>query len=272
MNQAALKALLDEKADLYNQPAFIAGDPVSIPHLFTDRRDIEIAGLFAALFAWGNRTTIIGKARELMQAMEWQPHAFCRAYDADSIGRLANFRHRTFNFDDCCLFIDVLHRHYQQHDTLETAFFPRKGMSVEEGLNHFRHYFFSTEHLKRSEKHVASPAQGSACKRLNMYLRWMVRRDKRGVDFGIWKRVSPAQLIMPLDLHVARVARSLQLITRKQNDWQTARELTERLKEFDVRDPVRYDFALFGIGVMEKPTAKTKTTDGKRTTGPGTSK
>jgi uncharacterized protein (TIGR02757 family) len=260
MTNDALKELLEEKADRYNNPDFIPGDPVSIPHLFTDKKDIEIAGLFAALFAWGNRTTIIGKSRELMQAMEMQPYAFCRASDPKAIKRLSGFRHRTFNFDDCCYFIEVLHRHYQTHDTLETAFFPKKGMTVEQGLNHFREYFFSEEHLKRTEKHIASPAQHSACKRLNMYLRWMVRNDDRGVDFGLWNKVSPAQLIIPLDVHVARGARALNMIGRKQNDWQTAESLTAFLKQLSPTDPVRYDYALFGIGVMEQakaPRAKT---------------
>ena len=254
MQAKALKELLEKKVDRYNRPEFIAGDPISIPHLFTDNKDIEIAGLFAALFAWGNRTTIIGKAKELMQRMDMQPHAFCTAPDASGMKSLLGFRHRTFNADDCLFLVDRLGAHYRKHPTLETAFFPRKGMTVEEGLNHFRRYFFSAEHLKRTEKHIASPEQHSACKRLNMYLRWMVRHDRRGVDFGLWKRIQPASLIMPLDLHVSRVARSLQMIHRRQNDWQTALELTGFLRQLHPKDPVRYDFALFGMGVMEQLT------------------
>lgn len=247
-----LKNLLNKKARFYEQPSFIPADPICIPHLFQKKQDIEIAGLFAAIFAWGNRTTIINKARELMQLMEMQPHDFCLHAGAVQLKKLAHFKHRTFTADDLYYFIEFFRHHYQQHATLETAFFPRRGMTVEAGLNHFRTCFFSREHLKRTEKHIASPAQHSSCKRLNMYLRWMVRKNDTGVDFGLWKRISPAELICPLDVHVARVARQLGLLQRKQSDWQAALELTERLRTFDASDPVQYDFALFGMGVMEK--------------------
>ncbi|HMO32858.1 MAG TPA: TIGR02757 family protein [Lacibacter sp.] len=247
-----LKAFLNKKARFYEQPSFIPADPICIPHLFQKKQDIEIAGLFAAIFAWGNRTTIINKSKELMQLMEMQPHAFCLQAGPAELKRLAHFKHRTFNADDLYYFIEFFRDHYRRHASLETAFFPGKGMSVEAGLNHFRTYFFRHEHLKRTEKHIASPAQHSSCKRLNMYLRWMVRKNDRGVDFGCWKRISPADLICPLDVHVARVARQLGLLQRKQSDWQAALELTERLRIFDAHDPVKYDFALFGMGVMEK--------------------
>jgi uncharacterized protein (TIGR02757 family) len=161
---------------------------------------------------------------------------------------MLSFKHRTFQSDDLFYFLYFLHQHYKRYDSLETAFFPRKKMTVEEGLNHFREYFFSFEHLKRTEKHISSPLQKSACKRLNMYLRWLVRKDECGVDFGIWKNISPAQLVCPLDLHVSNTARELGLLTRKQDDWQAAIELTENLKRFDSSDPVKYDFALFGTG------------------------
>jgi len=251
MKQKELKQFLNRKVDLYNQPSFIKDDPISIPHLFTKQQDIEIAGFFAAIFSWGNRTTIINKSTELMQLMDMQPHAFCLHHDLGGLKRLAGFKHRTFNADDLYYFIEFFQQHYSKHETLETAFFPRKGMTVEEGLNHFSNYCFSFEHLKRTEKHISSPVKKSTCKRLNMYLRWMVRTDHKGVDFGIWKNIQPSQLICPLDVHVSRVARQYGLLQRKQNDWEAATELTANLRNLDQQDPVKYDFALFGTGVME---------------------
>lgn len=252
MRKSDLKKILDRKVDYYNQPSFIEKDPICIPHSFTRQQDIEIAGFFAAIFAWGNRTTIINKSRELMQRMDHQPHAFCLHASPAQLKQLHSFKHRTFNGADLYHFIDFFRQHYNKSNTLETAFFPGKGMTVEEGLNCFKDYCFSLEHLKRTEKHISSPRQKSSCKRLNMYLRWMVRNDENGVDFGLWKRISPAQLICPLDVHVSRVARELGLLERKQDDWQAAMELTEQLRTFDAKDPVKYDFALFGTGVMEK--------------------
>lgn len=252
MNNKELKLFLDKKVDYYNQPSFIKDDPISIPHLFTKLQDIEIAGLFAAVFSWGNRTTIINKSKELMQLMNMQPHAFCLNHDMSELKKLAAFKHRTFNADDLYYFIAFLQQHYKKNNSLETAFFPKKGMTVEEGLNHFKHDFFSADHLKRTEKHISSPLQKSTCKRLNMYLRWMVRSDDKGVDFGLWKNISASQLICPLDVHVCRVARNLGLLQRKQTDWEAAIELTNNLRKLDKQDPVKYDFALFGTGVMEK--------------------
>jgi uncharacterized protein (TIGR02757 family) len=249
MKSTELKKWLDEKVRKYNHPSFVEHDPISVPHLFTRTQDIEIAGLFAAVFAWGNRTTIINKAKELMQLMAMKPYEFCLHHKEKDLRKLSAFKHRTFQSDDLYYFIFFLHQHYKKYDSLETAFFPRKKMIVEEGLHHFREYFFSFEHLRRTEKHIASPLQNSACKRLNMYLRWMVRNDKKGVDLGIWKNISPSSLVCPLDVHVSNVARRLNLLTRKQNDWEAAIELTENLKRFDRRDPVKYDFALFGSGV-----------------------
>ena len=243
---------LNKKVDYYNQPSFIKDDPISIPHLFTKQQDIEIAGLFTAVFSWGNRTTIINKSKELMHLMNMQPHTFCLEHDIKELKKLAAFKHRTFNADDLYYFISFFQQHYSNNKSLETAFFPNKGMTVEEGLNHFKHYFFSADHLKRTEKHISSPMQKSTCKRLNMYLRWMVRSDKKGVDFGIWKNISASQLICPLDVHVCRVARNLGLLHRKQTDWEAAMELTNNLRKLDKQDPVKYDFALFGTGVMEK--------------------
>ena len=247
-----LKEFLERKIDEYNQPSFIKDDPISIPHSFSKKQDIEIAGLFAAVFSWGNRTTIINKSKELMQLMEMKPYEFCMYYDSAELKRLKGFRHRTFNADDLFYFIEFLQLHYSKHDSLEKAFFPSSEMSVEEGLNYFKKHFFTAEHLKRTEKHISSPLQKSTCKRLNMFLRWMVRDDKKGVDFGLWKNINPSELICPLDVHVARVARKLGLLHRKQTDWLAATELTEALRNLDKHDPVKYDFALFNLDIVEK--------------------
>ncbi len=250
--KSSIKKFLDSKVDQYNQPLYFKNDPISIPHSFTTKQDIEIAAFFAALFSWGNRTTIINKSKELLQRMDKSPHQFIQHCTPSDLKRLKGFKHRTFNEDDLYYFIDFIQRHYRKYNSLETAFFPSKEMNVEEGLNHFKKYFFSSEHLKRTEKHISSPLQKSACKRLNMFLRWMVRNDNKGVDFGIWKNISPAQLICPLDVHVTRVARKIGLLQRKQNDWLAAVELTEALRKLDMKDPVKYDFALFSLGVIEK--------------------
>ena len=251
-----LQDFLNKKVDEYNQPFFILPDPICIPHLFTKKQDIEIAGFFAAIFAWGNRTTIINKSKELMQLMDNSPHEFCLHHTQADLEKLLNFKHRTFNPTDLLYFIDFFKHHYSKNLSLESAF--TLGMhdgdeNVEHGLNGFYNYFFSLENVpKRTLKHIASPAKKASCKRLNMYLRWMVRDDKKGVDFGIWKAISPSQLVIPLDLHVARVARHFKLLNRKPTDWLAAVELTEAMKTLDKKDPAKYDFALFALGVLEK--------------------
>lgn len=251
-----LKAFLDSKADFYNQPSFIANDPVCIPHQFTKKQDIEIAGFFAAVFAWGNRTTIINKSRELMQLMDNAPHDFCVNNDPKKIKQLLNFKHRTFNTTDLLYFIEFLQFHYTSHNSLENAFtkgLHKKDVTIENGLKTFYNYFFSLPDIpERTKKHIASPEKKSSCKRLNMFLRWMVRNDKAGVDFGIWKNISPSQLVIPIDVHVARVAKRFNLLQNNKTDWQAALELTAYLRTLDAADPVKYDFALFGTGVMEK--------------------
>jgi uncharacterized protein (TIGR02757 family) len=247
-----LKEFLDKKVREYNRPAFIEGDPISIPHLFTKKQDIEIGGLFAAVFAWGNRTTIIAKSTELLQRMDNSPYAFIKDHSAKDLQRLKKFKHRTFNEDDLYYFIEFFHQHYSKYNSLEAAFFPIPDLDTEHGLTHFKKYFFSFEHLKRTEKHISSPLQKSTCKRLNMFLRWMVRNDNDGVDFGLWKSISPSQLICPIDVHVARVAKKLGLLKRKQVDWLAAVELTTALRKLDKDDPVKYDFALFNLGIIEK--------------------
>lgn len=247
-----LKDFLDKKVREYNRTAFIKDDPVFIPHLFSKKQDIEIAGLFASVFAWGNRTTIIAKSKELMARMDNSPYSYVKEHSAKDLQKLKGFKHRTFNDDDLFYFIESLHQHYSRHKSLEQAFFPTAGLDAEKGLIHFKKYFFLHEHLKRTEKHISSPLQKSTCKRLNMFLRWMVRKDNGGVDFGIWKNISPSQLICPIDLHVARVAKKLGLLKRKQVDWLGAVELTNALRQLDKNDPVKYDFALFNLGIIEK--------------------
>ena len=251
-----LKDFLDKKVEEYNRPAFILPDPISVPHRFNKKQDIEIAAFFAAVFAWGNRTTIINKATELMRLMDNAPHDFVTGHSETSLQRFLRFKHRTFNTTDLLYFLLFLKHHYTNNASLETAF--TKGMkktdgTVENGLRHFHDYFFSLEDAPvRTKKHIATPARSSTCKRLCMFLRWMVRRDNCGVDFGLWKAIQPSQLICPIDVHVARVARNVGLVERKQTDWLTALQLTEQLKEFDATDPVKYDFALFSLGVNEK--------------------
>lgn len=319
----ALKHFLDAKVSQYNRPEFIANDPVSIPHLFTKKQDIEIMGFWAATLAWGQRVTIINKCKELISLMDGAPYDFIINHEEPDLKKLLNFKHRTFNDIDTLYFISFFRRHYERFDSLEDAFRPlnnivtrsdikaaasekndneelggilslskgaRKGLpdaarhtdfepsenirmhtddegvnraaslrqaqtdnAAESALNHFRDYFISLPDFpSRTKKHVSSPSQKSTCKRLCMFLRWMVRKDEQGVDFGIWNKLKPADLICPCDLHVDRVARKLKLITRKQTDWQTAVELTQNLRELDPQDPVKYDFALFGLGIEER--------------------
>ena len=251
-----LKEFLDSKVLQYNQPAFIKDDPISIPHLFTKKQDIEIAGFFAAIFSWGNRTVIINKSTELIHLMGSSPHDFCINHTDNDLKKLFAVKHRTFNTTDLLYFISFFNMHYKKNDSLETAisqWMNKKDETVENGLNGFYHYFFSMPDVpQRTRKHIAAPEKKSSCKRLNMFLRWMVRNNNTGVDFGIWKTISPAQLICPIDIHVARVTKQLNLLQRKPTDWQAALELTAQLRTLDKADPVKYDFALFGMGVMEK--------------------
>ncbi len=255
---------LNRKVEEYNRPSFIEADPVCIPHLFTARADIEIAGLFAAVFAWGNRTTIIAKSRELMQRMDLRPHEFVLNHGADDLRGLLSFKHRTFTATDLLYFVEVLKQHYSWQDSLEAAFLTGMGSRDKDttgSLNGFHSYFFggvwegveeAFEIPARTRKHIAAPFRGSTCKRLNMYLRWMVRPADGGVDFGLWKGISPSQLVIPIDLHVARVARRFGLLQREALDWQAALELTAWLRRLDPADPVKYDYALFALGVIEK--------------------
>ncbi len=249
-----LKSFLDEKVAQYNRPEFIENDPIVIPHSFSNKQDIEIMGFWAATLAWGQRVTIIKKCRELIELMDSAPYDFIIHHEEPDLKKLLQFKHRTFNDIDTLYFIAFFRYHYEHYNSLEDAFLPPSGKTdVESALNHFRSYFFSLPDAPhRTRKHVSSPSQKSTCKRLNMFLRWMVRKDNQGVDFGIWNRIRPADLICPCDLHVDRIARKFKLITRKQTDWQTAIELTSHLCELEPNDPVKYDFALFGLGIEER--------------------
>ena len=250
-----LKEFLEEKYHLYNKKDFIESDPISIPHLFTKKQDIEIAGFLAATIAWGNRKSIITNANKLMQWMDFAPHDFIVNARPKDLKPFEKFVHRTFNGNDCVFFLNSLQNIYGKNESMEVLF--SKGLKPEDetiknGLISFRKAFFKPKHLSRIEKHVSNPDKNSSAKRLCMYLRWMVRNNKSGVDFGIWKDIKPAQLCLPLDVHTGNVSRSLGLLKRKQNDWQAVEEITSTLKKLDAKDPIKYDFALFGLGVFEK--------------------
>ena len=255
-----LKAYLNQCVKEHNQPNFIDNDPIQIPHRFSKQQDIEITAFFASMLAWGQRITIINKVNQLIELMDNAPHDFLVNHQEKDRQRFEQFKHRTFQPIDCLYFIEYLQQYYQQHDSLEIAFSKHlqpEDTHVGNALKGFHDSFFSLDSApQRTRKHVATPARRSSCKRLNMFLRWMVRNDKKGVDFGLWNRIQPSQLLMPLDVHVDRVARRLGLLERKQRDWQAVLELTANLRQFDSKDPVKYDFALFGVGVLEKANLK----------------
>jgi len=256
INRDKIYELLERKYAEFNATAFIENDPISVPHSFSKKQDIEIMGFWTAMLAWGNRKSIINSAGKLTGLMDGAPHDFILGHQEKDLKRFLDFKHRTFNATDTLYFIEFFKNYYQNHESLEDAFYTpllKKSPTVESGLVGFHELFFSMEDAPhRTKKHVATPVRKSTCKRINMFLRWMVRKDKSGVDFGIWNKIKPAQLLCPLDVHVDRVGRKLGLIKRKQTDWQTVLELTENLRSFDPRDPVKYDFALFGIGVLDK--------------------
>lgn len=248
-----MKSFLDEKADLYNNPNFIESDPIQIPHLFSLKEDIEIAGFLSATIAWGNRTMIIRNSHKMMDLMGNAPYDFVMSHSENDLEKLENFVHRTFNGQDFSTFIGGLKHIYQNYGGLENAFSNNlKDDNLQNGISEFRKLFFEIEHQNRTQKHVSDPLKNSAAKRINMFLRWMVRDDNKGVDLGIWKSISPALLSCPLDVHSGNVARKLGLLTRTQNDAKALGELDAQLRKFDPNDPVKYDFALFGLGVFEK--------------------
>lgn len=245
----AIADLLERKYEQFNQPNFIENDPISIPHRFSKKQDIEISGFVAAILAWGQRKTIINKSIELMNLMDNSPHDFVLNHQDSDLKKMLNFKHRTFNATDILYFIEFFKTYYLQHQSLENAFL-QDNTTTKSSLIAFHNFFFSLDNVpNRTKKHVATPLRGSSCKRINMFLRWMVRKDNKGVDFGIWQNLQPAQLICPCDVHVERVARKLNLISRPKPDWAMAEELTQNLRQLDPTDPVKYDFALFGMGV-----------------------
>lgn len=249
---AVVKEYLEEKQNLYNSKLFIEKDPISIPHLFSKKEDIEIAGFLTATISWGNRASILKNANRMMAFMDLSPHEFVLGHTQKDLKPLEKFVHRTFNGSDCKFFLKSLQHIYSEHGGLESAFGgPSTGQdfSLKDNIHHFRKLFLKPKHIVRVEKHVSDPGKNSSAKRICMFLRWMVRKDKKGVDFGIWESISPAQLCLPLDVHTGNVSRTLGLLTRNQNDWKAVEEITSVLRSFDQEDPIKYDFALFGLGV-----------------------
>jgi uncharacterized protein (TIGR02757 family) len=247
-----LKEFLDEKVELYNNFNFIESDPVQIPHLFSQKEDIEIAGFLSATISWGNRKMIVKNSHQMMELMGNAPYDFVMSHQETDLERLESFVHRTFNGQDFMGFIKGLQHIYKNHGGLETVFSNNIGEdNLQKNIHDFKKLFFEIPHLNRTQKHISDPMKGSAAKRINMYLRWMIRQDNKGVDLGVWKSISPALLSCPLDVHSGNVARKLGLLTRKQNDGKALTELDLKLRELDPLDPVKYDFALFGLGVFE---------------------
>lgn len=251
MTESELREFLNQKADLYNNPNFIETDPIQIPHQFSSKKDIEISGFLTATIAWGNRKMIINNANKMMDIMGNSPYDFVMNYDKSN-PQIDVFVHRTFNGIDLNYFFLALRHIYEKHGDLEQVFIPQPQQNLQAKISDFKRIFFEIDHPLRTQKHVSDPMKGSAAKRINMFLRWMVRNDNKGVDFGIWPHISPAQLSCPLDVHSGNVARKLGLLTRKQNDAKALKELGANLLKFDPNDPVKYDFALFGLGVFEK--------------------
>jgi len=251
MNFEELKEYLNFKADQYNNPNFIESDPIKIPHRFSLKEDIEISGFLASTIAWGNRKMIINSATKMMDVMGNSPYDFVMNATNDQIEDIEKVVHRTFNTDDFKFFVRSLKNIYTNHKGLENVFSQNNELLLQNRISNFKKVFFEIDHLNRTTKHISDPQKGSSSKRINMFLRWMVRNDNKGVDFGLWKSISPSELSCPLDVHSGNVARALGILNRKQNDAKALQELDEALRKFDPNDPVKYDFALFGLGVFE---------------------
>lgn len=253
LNMEQLRNFLDEKVLQYNKPDFIELDPIQIPHLYSLKEDIEISGFLAAIISWGNRTSIVKSAKRMMELMGNSPHDFIINHREGHLKRIEGFVHRTFNSTDLLTFISALKHLYRNRNGLEGLFNQyQTSNSLQPAIHQLKKEFFSVPHLERTRKHLPDPLTGSAAKKINMYLRWMIRQDNVGVDFGIWKEISPSILSCPLDVHSGNVARKLGLLNRKQNDAKAVAELDEILRRMDSLDPVKYDFALFGLGIFEK--------------------
>ncbi|HEY4616654.1 MAG TPA: TIGR02757 family protein [Flavobacterium sp.] len=252
MKHSELKSFLDEKVIQYNTLDFIESDPVQIPHLFSQKEDIEIAAFLSATIAWGNRTMIIRNSHKMMDLMGNAPYDFVMSHKDSDLERLEGFAHRTFNEIDFTFFIKSLKNIYQNHNGLESVYSKNQQLeTMQKSISEFKKTFFEIPHQYRTQKHVSDPMNNSAAKRINMFLRWMCRQDNKGVDLGIWKSIPPASLSCPLDVHSGNVARKLGLLTRKQNDAKALAELDFNLRKLDPVDPVKYDFALFGLGIFE---------------------
>ncbi|WP_299534328.1 TIGR02757 family protein [Ulvibacterium sp.] len=252
MKKSELKEFLDAKVEYYNHPRFLESDPLQIPHRFSKKEDIEISAFLTATIAWGNRKSIINNATSMMELLDNAPSDFVKNHQEIDLERLSNFVHRTFNGDDFIYFIKGLQNIYVQHGGLEQVFNKAVKKSLQSSISNFKRVFFELPHLNRTTKHISDPEKGSAAKRINMFLRWMVRDNSTAVDFGLWQTLNPSQLSCPLDVHSGNVARKLGLLTRKQNDAKAVSELDTNLRRLDPLDPVKYDFALFGLGVFEK--------------------
>ncbi len=246
-----IKELLEEKHDLYNRPSFIESDPIQVPHQFSREEDIEIAGFLSATIAWGNRKMIVRNAKNLISIIDNEPYDFIMNSSDFELDRIANFKHRTFNGIDLAFYLRSLQNIYRNHGGLRNII-ENDFVDVKTSFAKLREIFFSIEHPQRTTKHLPNVLNNSAAKRLNMFLMWMVRNDKRGVHFGLWDKIPTKALKLPLDVHTANVGRKLNLLQRKQNDWKAVEEITTSLSNFDPNDPVKYDFALFGLGIFEK--------------------
>ncbi|WP_418498538.1 TIGR02757 family protein [Flagellimonas sp.] len=253
MTKADLKDFLDAKVQEYNHPKFLEDDPLQVPHRFSKKEDIEISGFLTATIAWGNRKSIINNATKLMGLLDNAPYDFVLNHSENDLEKLVPFVHRTFNGFDLGYFVTSLKNIYKNHGGLEVVFTQYQTVdSMQGAISHFKEVFFELEHEQRTTKHISDPNKGSAAKRINMFLRWMVRDNSTGVDFGLWRGIDPAKLSCPLDVHSGNVARKLKLLERKQNDAKALQELDKSLRKLDATDPVKYDFALFGLGVFEK--------------------
>lgn len=254
MNRKELKEFLDAKVEQFNTPDFIPHDPIQIPHLFTDKEDIEISSFLVATIAWGNRKSIINNSNKLMDLMDNAPSDFIKNHEEQDLDRFDGFVHRTFNSEDCKTFMSSLQYLYSNYGGLEHAFAKayNEKNDLQEAISMFKTMFFEIDHLPRTQKHVSDPMKNSSAKRINMFLRWMVRKDNAGVDFGIWESIPMSALSLPLDVHTGNVARKLKLLKRKQNDAKAVAELGKVLRKFDPVDPIKYDFALFGLGAFKE--------------------
>lgn len=249
-SKEVVKEYLDILVEKYNRVEFIENDPISIPHSMSRKEDVEIMGFMASIFAWGQRKTIINKSRELVRRMDNSPYDFIMNHSENDLRALEGFKHRTFNDEDLLYFVDFFKRHYSNYKSLEDAFLPEgRFYSIKHSLIYFNEYFCNSQHFpKRTGRHISTPAKKSACKRINMFLRWMVRKDDKGVDFGIWNKIEMSHLIIPIDVHVERTCKMLGIVDESAKvDWMMAESISNKLREFDDKDPIKYDFALFSV-------------------------